>query len=263
MCTLAFVLHLWAVVVTCVFEVLVLKFSWFRAVLVVLMVLVMGVACGGDDEAEPTRDVVMSTFTPRPSGETPTAESTDVAASPTAAATTPSGPREPTPTPGPNEIRPPELVLVTPDGRSVGLVAANAWYDPETQTFSGFEFSGQVILATDPIEWPADSEASFEVQQTSPFPAGSTDIAFYRYDGNIATPLNPQGQVIGTDPAYVRQEDPVAELQLDGEPLVLANPVPAGKYIVDVTVHWPIPAEAAQRAPEEATTEYVFVVVVP
>jgi hypothetical protein len=258
MCTLAVVPRLWTVFVSSSFEVLTLKNS---LVLVVLMVMVTGIACR--DDTEPTRDVVMSTFTPRPVGETPTAAATEAVASPTAAATTPSGPREPTPTPGPNEIRPPELVLVTPGGRSVGLVAANAWYDPETNTFSGFEFPGQIFLAIDPIEWATDAEATFEVQETSPFPAGSTDIAFYRYDGNLATPVNPQGQVIGTDPAFVKQEDPVAELSLDGEPLTLPLPVPAGKYIVDVTIRWPIPAEAAQRAPEEAKTEYVFVVVVP
>jgi hypothetical protein len=235
-----------------------LKICW---VVVVLLVLATGSACRGETEAE--RDVVMSTFTPRPAGETPTAVATDVAASPTAAATTPSGPREPTPTPGSNEIRPPELVLVTPGGRSVGIVAANAWYDPGTETFSGFEFPGQIFLAIDAIEWPADAEATFEVQESSPLPAGSTDVRFYRYDGNIATPVNPQGQVIGTDPAFVKQEDPVAELTLDDEPLTLSLPVPAGKYIVDVTIRWPIPAEAALRAPEEAKTEYIFVVVVP
>jgi hypothetical protein len=257
MCTLTFVPGLWAVFVSSSFGVLALRILWVFAVLIVLTT---GIACR--DETEPTREVVMSTFTPRPAGETPTAVATDVSASPTAAATTPSGPREPTPTPGPNEIRPPELVLVTPGGRSVGIVAANAWYDPQTDTFTGFEFPGQIFLAIDPIEWAADAEGTFEVQETSPFPAGSTDIVFYRYDGNIATPVNPQGQVIGTDPAFVKQEYPVAELSLDGQPLTLSLPAPSGKYIVDVTIRWPIPAEAAQRAPEEAKTEYVFVVVV-
>ena len=217
--------------------------------LILVLLCSIEIACGRNDQS--TVPLERSTAT-SPSAA---ASSTLVSAR--------SGPRLPTPTAGPNEIRPPELVIITPTGQSVGIVAANAWYDPVTETLSAFEFSGQVILATDPIELPADSEANFEVQESSPFPAGSTDIAFYRYDGNIAMPINPQGQVIGTDPAYVRQEDPVAELQLDGEPLVLANPVPAGKYIVDVTIRWPIPAEAAQRAPEEAKTEYVFVVVVP
>lgn len=69
--------------------------------------------------------------------------------------------------------------------------------------------------------------------------------------------------MIGADPVFVKREDPVAELNLDGEPLTLSLPVLSGKYIVDVTIRWPIPAEAAQRAPEEAKTEYVFVVAVP
>jgi hypothetical protein len=225
----------------------------------VLVAVVAGITCGDDDDSS-TVEPVMSTFTPRPAYVMPTA--TDPAASPTAMATMPSGQREPTPTAGPNEIRPPELSLVTPSGRAVGLVAANAWYDPETQTFSGFEFSGQVILATDPVTWPADSEGTFEVQDSSPYPAGPTAIAIYTYDDNIATPINPQGQTIGTDPAFVKQADPVAKLDLDGEPLTLALPVPAGKYIVDVTIHWPLPSDIAQQLPEEAKTEYVFVVVV-
>lgn len=206
----------------------------------------------------------METFTPRPAIETPSVvtEQTVVVASPTLGTVTPDRPREPTPTAGPNEIRPPELLLVTPAGQSVGIVAANAWYDPETETFSGFEFAGRVILAIDPIEWPSDSEATFDLLD-SPYPPGTTEIAIYAYDQNIATPTNSQGQVMGTDPAFVRQTDPVTELELQGEPLTLSNPVPGGKYIVDVAIHWPLPPDIAEQLPEEAMTRYVFVVGVP
>ena len=79
----------------------------------------------------------------------------------------------------------------------------------------------------------------------------------------IATPINPQGQTIGSDPAFVKQAEPVVKLDLDGAPLTLALPVPGGKYIIDVTVRWPVPTDIAQQLPEEAKTEYVFVVVVP
>jgi hypothetical protein len=242
--------------------------SWYRAGVIVvgLLLALVGAACGGDDEPS-DNNVVMSTFTPRavtetPASGTPTAAATEAAASPPTAAS-PAGTRQPTPTPGPNEIRPPELTLVSSEGSSVGLVAANYWFDPETETFSGFEFSGQVILATDPIIWPADTEATFEVQETSPFPAAETTVVFYSYDDNIATPVNPQGQVIGTDPAYVRQEDPIAEIDLTGPTLALENPMPAGKYIVDVTIHWPVPPEVALAAPDVPRTEYVYVVEVP
>ena len=53
---------------------------------------------------------------------------------------------------------------MTAAGQSVGIVAANAWYDPETETLSGFEFGGRVVLAIDPLEWPSGTEASFELR---------------------------------------------------------------------------------------------------
>ncbi|HEX5165489.1 MAG TPA: hypothetical protein VFV93_08850, partial [Thermomicrobiales bacterium] len=65
------------------------------------------------------------------------------------------------------------------------------------------------------------------------------------------------------DPTFVKLTDPVAELDLAGPALTVPNPVPPGKYIIDITIHWPIPADIAQLAPSEAKTEYVFVVVVP
>lgn len=71
----------------------------------------------------------------------------------------------------------------------MGIVAANAWYDPETETFSGFEFAGLVILAIDPIEWPSGSEATFDLQDTLS-PPGTTEIAIYAHDENIAAPLS-------------------------------------------------------------------------
>ncbi len=232
-------------------EVCVYDRSQLSVVVVALVLLVTGAACGGNSDTRSTAmtsGLVMETLTPRSAFATPTV--------------TPQGPRESTPTAGPNEIRPPEMVLVTPAGQSIGIVAANAWHDPETDTFSGFEFAGRVILAIDPIEWPSDSEATFDLLD-SPYPPGTTRIAIYAYEENIATPTNSQGQVMGTDPAFVKQTDPVAELDLHGEPLTLSAPVPSGKYIVDVTIHWPVPPDIAERLPEEAMTQYVFVVVVP
>ncbi len=230
-------------------------------IVVIGTLLLIGLACVGNSNADTTSVIVASTFTPRPEVEMPLTTPTDVVGSPTVFTPQPVGTREPTPTPGPNEIRPPELILVTPAGRSVGLVSSNAWYDPETETFSGFEFSGQRILAINPIAWPVDAEVRFELQE-SPIPVGATEIVFYLYDENTATPLNPQGQVIGSDPAFVKRANPVAELDLPGEPLSVEAPVPVGTYIVEVAIHWPVSAEIAQQLPEEAKTQYVFVVVV-
>jgi hypothetical protein len=253
------------VFVSCRFEVCVFRIGWLGVVLLVLTLIATGAACRGDGDTSDTLVVVKSTYTPRPAGETPAA-ATDVAASPTLVAPTPNGPRQPTPTAGPNEIRPPELVLVTSAGQSVGLVAANAWFDPETETFSGFEFSGQVILATDPIEWPQDTQASFEVGD-SPYPAGTTEVAIYPHDTNVAIPQNAQGQVMGSDLVFTKLTEPVQELTLQGPALTVPAPVSSGKYIVDVTIHWTVPADIAQRLQEdvqqEAMTQYVFVVVLP
>ena len=215
-----------------------------------LLLILSGIACSSGNATSSA--AVTSTLTPQA-----------VVGSSSEAVASPSGTRLPTPTPGPNEIRPPELTMVTLDNRRVGIVAANAWYDPETETFSGFEFSGRVILATDPIVWPVDTEATFAVQDTSPFPIGQTNVAFYRYEDNTAPLVNSQGHVIGRDPTYIRQEEPVAAFDLNGPTLTLTNPVPSGMYIIDVTIRWPIPPEAAQSSPAETKTEYVFVVEVP
>ncbi len=153
-------------------------------------------------------------------------------------------------------------MLVTPAGQSVGIVAANAWYDPETETLSGFEFGGRVVLAIDPIEWPSGAEARFELRD-SPYPAGTTDIALYRYEENTAMLVNSQGNAIGSNPAFVKQTDPISTVTLDGEPLSVSRPEDRGLYIMDVTIRWPLPDEIAQELHEEAKTEYVFVVAVP
>jgi hypothetical protein len=216
-------------------EVVVFRIGRSGVVLIVIVLLASGVACR--EEREPSSSALPTPGLARTST------------------------RLPTPTAGPNELRPPELVLVTSGAQSVGVVAANAWYDPTTETLSGFEFAGRVILAINPLEWLVDSEIRFELRD-SPYPVGTTDIALFRYEENTAMLADAQGKAIGSNPAFVKRTDPVSSITLDGESLSLSRPDEHGVYIVDVTIRWPLSDEVAAELHEEAKTEYVFVVVV-
>lgn len=250
---------------------------------VILLLLAAVAACGSDEgsgddatavSGSPTRgndgpDVVMSTFTPTPPDHTPEAVQTadalrtQQASSPTAGTTTPSDgspqPGEPTPTPAPNEVRSPEVRLVTAAGDLVGAIGSFNWYDAELDSGGKFDVP-YVFLPNGTVDWPQGTTARLEVPD-SPYAVRSATISIYTFDDNVAIPTNEQGNPITGGYAFLPQQDPLQREELTGATIETGVDVPPGNYIVEARVVWDGPAEVEQSI-GELYTQYVFVVTV-
>lgn len=250
---------------------------------VILLLLAAVAACGGDEgndgdatdaTGSPTRDgsgpdVVVSTFTPTPPDNTPAALQTRIAVQTQQATTpTPGGtpqqsgspqPGEPTPTRAGNEVRSPEVRLVTGTGELVGEIGSFNWYDAELDTGGKFDVP-YVFLPNGNVDWPQGTTARLEVAE-SPYAIRSATLSFYSFDDNVAIPTNEQGNPITGGYAFLPQQDPLQQEQIAGPEITMSANVAPGNYIVEARVVWDGPADVEQSI-GELTTQYVFVVTV-
>lgn len=248
----------------------------FAAVVILLVAAVA--ACGGGDDGGPGPDnVVMSTFTPVPPDFTPealrtrSARETAFAATGTAQGeTTPTPPAAGTPdasvpaegspraTARPGEIRPPDAILRTASGDTLGSLGSSNYLDPETQTGAFFE-APYVPLPGNAVTWVNGATARIDVPN-SPYAVASATIELYTYDENVALPTRPDGSTTG-EIAFFRQTEPSQQVQINGADLTATADVPPGDYIVSARLTWDAPPVAVgDTGVQEQFTQYVYVI---
>ncbi|HUG16082.1 MAG TPA: hypothetical protein VMM78_13820 [Thermomicrobiales bacterium] len=114
---------------------------------------------------------------------------------------------------------------------------------------------GYLILEHPSVTWSASTPGTVTTPNTS-LPPLTTELGLYLLDDNAVIPVDPSGQVIGDDPAFVAQTPPVQQATVTGPDIELIPTVPPGRYVLSVIVNWTMP----EGAPLPLHTAYAFVV---
>ena len=221
----------------------------------------------------------MSTFTPVPPDFTPEALKTQSARGTEFAQTATAQPNAPTNQPStdaspsgsqvpttplataqPGEVRPPEVVLRTPGGETVGIVGDSNYLDPQLQAGASID-APYVPLPGSALSWMVNSPATFTVTNL-PYPVRSASVEFFSFDENVARPTNPDGSPTG-ELAFFPQIPPAQQIPINGSSvdstITVTPDVAPGNYIVTATIVWDVAPEIEAQT-EEQFTQYVYVV---
>jgi Tol biopolymer transport system component len=156
-------------------------------------------------------------------------------------------------TPLPGDVRPPAVTLATESGSVQPSIGSYNWYSPEQRLGADVSVP-YVILPEDAASAPTGSGVRFDVS-ANPFAVESIHVEMYTYADNWVIPDphddRPSGDI---SPAFIPQTVPTQQLDLGVASPEFVPSVPAGRYIVSVTVVWQSPAEL----PEPLEVQYVY-----
>ena len=224
-----------------------------------LLLLALGLgACSpfGDDDddsddngpgiATPTREVVVSTFTPtevvRPDGLTATSVAEETAAAETATARA----NLPTPTTPPSEVDPEELLwpprtrLETPGLLSDSYLGTYSWQFTDTdQTYANIEAPIIPLSQGDPVEVANGDTVTIRYYGDEfRAPPQQIEVAIYDFESNSAIPVGPQGQQ-GEGLAFAIKTGPLQNLRVDpSEPTFTLTGFAPGHYVIWTQGRW-------------------------